>query len=116
MKLFFWEKRSQNACVHCKYDFVLHDTALNLLCQKSQRLVVPASVSKTRKYMTFKFSPYRPEFVLFLSHVEFVMEKSTLSFFFWNVFSFILLLNVMYSTVPKMISLLTLNFDFCVHG
>jgi len=115
MKLFFWEKRSQNVCVHCKYDFVLHDMALHLLCQKSQRLVVPASVSKTRKYMTFKFSPYGPEFDLFLSHVEFVMEKSTLSFFL-NVFTFNLLLNVMYSPSPKMISLLTLNFDFCVHG
>lgn len=65
MKLFLWEKRSQNVCIHCKCDFVLHDMALNLLCQKCQRLVFPASVSKTRKYMSFKFSPYRPEFDLF---------------------------------------------------
>jgi len=83
MKLFFWEKRSQNVCMHCKYDFVLHDMALNLLCQKFRRLVVPASVSKTRKYMTLKFSPYGPDFDLFFFflHVEFVIVKSTLSIF-----------------------------------
>jgi len=81
MKLFFWEKRSENVCIHSKYDFVLHDMALNLLYQKFWRLVVPASVSKTRKYMTFKFSPYGPEFDFFFLRVEFVIVKSTLSIF-----------------------------------
>jgi hypothetical protein len=38
-------------------------------------MVVPASVSKTRKYVTFKFSLYGAEFDLFLLHVEFVVEE-----------------------------------------
>jgi hypothetical protein len=113
MRLFFWEKRSQNVCVHCKYDFVLHDMALILQCEKSQRLVVPASVSKTRKYMTFKFSPYRPEFIFFTYGV---CDGEINLVNFLSVFTFILLLNVMYFPAPKMILLLTLNFDFCVHG
>jgi len=102
MKLFFWEKRSENVCIHSKYDFVLHDMALNLLYQKFWRLVVPASVSKTRKYMTFKFSPYGPEFDFFFFTCGVCDCEINLVNFF-NVFAFILLLNVMYSPAPKMI-------------
>jgi len=34
MKLFFWEKRSQNMCIHCKCDFVLHDFFIKLTMPK----------------------------------------------------------------------------------
>jgi len=76
--------------------------------------VVPASISKTRKCMTFKFSPYGPEFDFFFTCGVCDCELNLVNFL--NVFAFILLLNVMYSPAPKMISLLTLNFDFCVYG
>jgi len=113
MKFFFWEKRSQNVCVHCKYDFVLHDMALNLLCQKYQRLVIPASVSKNRKYMNF-FHLMDLSLIYFFACGVCDGEINLVSFL--DAFTFLLLLNVMYSPAQKMISLLTLNFDFCAHG
>jgi len=65
--------------------------------------------------MTFKFSPCGPEFHLFFFTCGVCDGEINLVNFFY-VFTFILLLNVMYSPAPKVISLLTLNFDFCVHG
>jgi hypothetical protein len=95
-------------CVHCRYRFTTHDIAFSILYWHFQRPPVPLSpVSETTNHaLHFKDLGLIPGCYMWSLCGEFLFKCSLL---LWCSPHHALL-------HPEMMSLVTLNYQFCVHG